>query len=35
MQYFDPKNVRADIVALGDICPGINTVIRELTLVLK
>ena len=31
-QFFDPFKVRADIVSLGEICPGINTVIRELTL---
>ena len=33
-QYFDPSEVRADIVCLGGMCPGLNTVIRELTYVL-
>jgi hypothetical protein len=27
-QFFNPKEVRADIVVLGKLCPGINTVIR-------
>lgn len=28
--YFDPENVRAAIVTCGGLCPGMNTVIREL-----
>ncbi|KAL2904088.1 ATP-dependent 6-phosphofructokinase 2 [Bienertia sinuspersici] len=28
--YFDPGNVRAAIVTCGGLCPGMNTVIREL-----
>lgn len=32
--YFDPEDVRADIVCLGHISPGMNTVLRELVLVL-
>ena len=27
-QYFDTNNVVADVVCLGSICPGTNTVIR-------
>ncbi len=27
--------MRADIVVLGKLCPGINTVIRELVIMLK
>lgn len=27
--------MRADIVCLGSVCPGMNTVLRELTLLLK
>ena len=34
-QYFDSKTVRADIVCLGKVCPGINNIIRELVMVLK
>jgi 6-phosphofructokinase 1 len=34
-QYFDPKTVRADIVCLGKVCPGINNIIRELVILLK
>ena len=34
-QYFDPKDVRADIVVIGKIAPGINTIIRELVYLLK
>lgn len=34
-QFFDPAEVRADIVVLGKLCPGINTLIRELVLMLK
>jgi 6-phosphofructokinase 1 len=34
-QFFDPKKVRADIVCLGKLCPGINTIIRELVFMLK
>ncbi|KAK1424119.1 hypothetical protein QVD17_19434 [Tagetes erecta] len=28
--YYDPRNVRAAIVTCGGLCPGLNTVIREL-----
>lgn len=28
--FFDPKQVRAAIVTCGGLCPGLNTVIREL-----
>eukprot|EP00262_Sarcandra_glabra_P009661 TRINITY_DN24157_c0_g1_i1.p1 TRINITY_DN24157_c0_g1~~TRINITY_DN24157_c0_g1_i1.p1 ORF type:complete len:498 (+),score=37.07 TRINITY_DN24157_c0_g1_i1:91-1494(+) len=28
--YFDPSDVRAAIVTCGGLCPGINTVLREL-----
>jgi hypothetical protein len=34
-QYFDPKEVRADIVCLGKATPGINNVIKELVTCLK
>jgi hypothetical protein len=34
-QYFDPSQVRADIVCLGKVCPGINNIIRELVILLK
>ena len=27
---FEPKDVRAAIVTCGGLCPGLNTVIREL-----
>lgn len=27
-QFFNPNEVKADIVTLGKLCPGINTVIR-------
>lgn len=27
-QYFNPQDVRADIVCLGGLCPGMNTVVR-------
>lgn len=33
-QYFDPKTVRADIVVLGKVAPGINNIIRELVILL-
>lgn len=29
--YYDPKNVVAAIVTCGGLCPGLNTVIRDLT----
>ena len=29
--HFDPANVRAAIVTCGGLCPGLNSVIRELT----
>ena len=34
-QYFNPRDVNADIVCLGKVCPGINTVVREIVLILK
>ena len=34
-QYFVPSEVRADIVCLGNISPGLNSVMRELVLVLR
>lgn len=34
-QYFDPADVRADIVCSGKATPGINNIIRELTVMLK
>jgi 6-phosphofructokinase 1 len=34
-EYFNPSEVQADIVCLGNVCPGINTVIRELYIILK
>lgn len=34
-QFFDPAEIKADIVVLGKLCPGINTIIRELVLMLK
>ena len=34
-EFFNPDEVRADIVCLGGICPGMNTVIREITIMLK
>lgn len=34
-QYFDPKTVRADVVCLGKVCPGVNNIIRELAILLK
>ena len=27
-QFFDPNDVRADIVCLGNMSPGLNTIIR-------
>ncbi|CAI9756696.1 unnamed protein product [Fraxinus pennsylvanica] len=32
--YFDPSRVRAAIVTCGGLCPGMNTVIRELVVAL-
>ena len=29
--YFDPAHTRAAIVTCGDLCPGLNNVIRSLT----
>lgn len=29
--FFDPKSVRAGIMTVGGLCPGLNNVIRELT----
>jgi len=29
--YWDPKDVRAAIVTCGGLCPGLNSVVRELT----
>ena len=34
-QFFDPSKVKADVVVLGKLCPGINTIIRELAIMLK
>lgn len=34
-QFFDPKDVKADIVCLGKLCPGINNIIRQLVFMLK
>jgi 6-phosphofructokinase 1 len=34
-EFFKPSEVKADIVCLGNVCPGINTVIRELYIILK
>lgn len=34
-QFFNPADVHADIVCLGKVCPGMNTMIRELVLVLN
>lgn len=34
-QFFESSEVRADIVVLGKLCPGINTVVRELVTMLK
>lgn len=28
--YFDPEDVHACIVTCGGLCPGLNTVIREI-----
>lgn len=33
--FFDHTQVQADIVCLGGVCPGINTVIREIVIMLK
>lgn len=33
-QFFNPKEVRADIVCLGKLCPGINAIIRQLVFML-
>src|SRR5687767_596554 len=30
--FFDPANVRAAVVTCGGLCPGLNNVIRSLTL---
>ena len=32
--FFDPANVRAGIVTCGGLCPGLNDVIRGVTMVL-
>ena len=32
--FFDPANVRAGIITCGGLCPGLNDVIRALTMVL-
>ncbi|MDA3957069.1 ATP-dependent 6-phosphofructokinase [Oceanispirochaeta sp.] len=32
--YFDPKNTRAAIITCGGLCPGLNDVIRAVTMVL-
>jgi 6-phosphofructokinase 1 len=32
--YFDPRSVRAAVVTCGGLCPGLNDVIRALTMVL-
>lgn len=29
--FFDPRKVRAGIMTVGGLCPGLNNVIRELT----
>lgn len=34
-EFFHPEEVRADIVCLGGVCPGMNVVIREITIMLK
>lgn len=34
-QFFKPSEVKADVVGLGGVCPGMNTVIREITLMLR
>ena len=34
-QYFQPSEVRADVVCLGKVTPGINNIIRELVVILK
>ena len=34
-QYFNPADVRADIVCCGKIAPGINNIIRELVILLN
>ncbi|OUZ99255.1 Phosphofructokinase domain [Macleaya cordata] len=33
--FFDPSHVRAAIVTCGGLCPGLNTVIRELVIGLR
>lgn len=33
--YWDPKEVNAAIVNCGGLCPGLNSVIREVTMMLK
>lgn len=33
--FFDPKNVTAGIVTCGGLCPGLNDVIRTITLTLR
>ena len=33
--YYRPSEVKAAIVTCGGICPGINTVVRELVFCLK
>lgn len=32
--YFEPEKVKAAIITCGGICPGINVVIREITMAL-
>ena len=34
-QYFDPKEVRADIICSGKIAPGINNIVKEIVTLLK
>jgi 6-phosphofructokinase 1 len=33
--YYDPKTVRAAIVTCGGLCPGLNDVIRQITITLE
>ena len=33
--FFRPEDIRAGIVVVGGLCPGLNVVIRELTMTLK
>lgn len=33
--YWDPKDVRAAIVTCGGLCPGLNTVVREIVMCLN